>query len=115
MFPLAGCVSKSQAREQARIAYLAGQRDTIMRMQQQQPQQPRGPTVTIIGPVNAPVVMWVEGLTLSRAILRAGYNSQDDPKNITIRRADQVIQIDPTSLLRGQDVPLQAGDVIEFE
>lgn len=83
-----------------------------MRLQQQ---QPRGPTVTLVGPVNAPVVNWVEGLTLSQAILRAGYNSQEDPKNITIRRTTQVIQIDPNSLLHGQDFPLQAGDVIEFQ
>lgn len=105
-----GCVSKSAAQAQARIAYLAGQRDALMRMQEQQ----RNPSVTFIGPLNNPVVPWSDGLTLSRAIVSAGYNAPANPKMIIIRRSGQEIQIDPKRLLAGEDFPVQSGDMVEI-
>jgi hypothetical protein len=101
---LTGCVTKSAAREQARRAYLAGQRDAIA----------RSTSVTFFGPVNNPVVPWTDGLTLARAILQAVYNSEKDPTVIIIRRSGEEIQVDPTRLLSGDDFPLKGGDMIEL-
>lgn len=109
---LTGCVSKSKAEAQARMAYLAGQQAAFMQMQQQ---QARGPSVTFIGPVQNPIVKWSEGLALSRAIVNAVYQAGTDPKNIVIRRNGQEIQFDPKRLLRGEDFPLEAGDIIELQ
>ncbi len=106
-----GCVSKSKANAQARMAYLAGQRAAFIQMQQ----APREGSVTFIGPVSNPIVKWFDGLTLSRGIVNAGYNVPDDPKGITIRRNGQQIPIDPKRLLAGEDYPLQVGDVVEFQ
>jgi hypothetical protein len=64
-----GCVSKSAAAAQARMAYLAGQRDAFMQMQRSS----GGPSVTFLGPVNNPAVKWSEGLTLSQGIVKAVY------------------------------------------
>jgi len=110
-FLLGGCVSKSKADAQARLAYLAGQRDAMMQMQRQ---GHRGPVVAFIGPVNNPMVSWSEGMTLSQAIVKAVYNLPTDPTNIVIHRNGQDIPVNPGQLLSGQDVPLQPGDVIEI-
>jgi Flp pilus assembly protein TadD len=110
---LAGCVTKSKADAQARMAYLEGQRAALMQMQQQQ--QTHGQSVTVLGPVQNPIVKWSEGLTLGRAIVNAVYTSPTDPRNIVIRRSDQQIQFDPKRLLRGEDLPLEAGDTIQLE
>jgi hypothetical protein len=111
-FLLSGCVSKSKADAQARMAYLAGQQAAFMQMQQQ---QARGPGVTFIGPVQNPFVKWSEGLTLSQAIVSAVYTAPTDPGEIIIRRNGQQIQFDPKQLLRRQDLPLEAGDIIELQ
>jgi hypothetical protein len=108
---LNGCVSKSKALEQARMAYLAGQRDALAQMQK----QPGEGSVTFVGPVNNRVVTWSQGLTLAKAIVNAGYNSQIDPMGILIHRTNGVIQIDPKRLLSGDDFPLQPGDIVEFQ
>jgi hypothetical protein len=108
---VSGCISKSKADAQARLAYLAGQRDAMMQMQRQ---GHRGPVVAFIGPVNNPVVPWQEGMTLSQAIVKAVYNLPTDPTGIVIHRNGQDIQVNPGQLLSGQDVPLQPGDVIEI-
>ena len=110
-FLISGCVSKSKADAQARLAYIAGQRDAMMQMQRQ---GHRGPVVNFIGPVNNPVVSWSEGLTLSKAIVQAVYNLPTDPTSIVIHRNDQEIPVNPAQLLAGQDVPIQPGDVIEI-
>jgi hypothetical protein len=106
-----GCVSKSKAQTQARLAYLAGQHDAITRMQQQHAE---GGSVTFNGPFNNPTVPWTEGLTLAKAIVTAGYNSTTDPLTIVIRRGGEEIQIDPARLLHGEDYPLQSGDTVQF-
>ena len=104
------CVSKSQAQAQARIAYMAGQRDAFAQMQHQQAE----PDIKFVGPLNNPTVKWYQGLTLTKAIVAAGYNSTRDPQFIIIRRPNQEIQLDPKRLLDGDDIQLQAGDVVEF-
>ena len=114
----AGCVSQSKSTKQARDAFLAGQRSALIQQQQLQLQQqgaaPRALTVTLVGPVKNPVVGWTEGLTLSQAIVYAGYNSDADPGNIIIRRNGEAIVFDPERLLSGEDFPLEAGDVVEI-
>ncbi len=110
-FLISGCVSKSKADAQARLAYIAGQRDAMMQMQRQ---GHRGPVVNFIGPVNNPVVSWSDGLTLSKAIVQAVYNLPTDPASIVIHRNGQEIPVNPGQLLAGQDVPVQPADVIEI-
>ena len=109
---ISGCVSKSKADMQARMAYLAGKRDAYMEIQEQ---RNRGPTVNIVGPVTDHVIKWTPGLWLSQAILKAGYTGTQDPKSIVIHRNGQDIQVDPKQLLSGQDVPLEVGDMIELQ
>ena len=106
-----GCVSKSKADAQARMAYLAGQRDALMQLQQQ---QHHGPTVTFLGTVTNPVVDWSADLTLTQGILKAVFNGPADPASITIHRSGQDIQTAPGQLLEGKDLPLQPGDVVEI-
>ena len=78
-----GCVSKSKADAQARAAYLAGQQQAMMRMQQAQTQG-QGPCVTVNGEVRNHVVPWTEGLTLAKALVAADYLGTADPGQIII-------------------------------
>jgi len=108
---LNGCVSKSRAQAQAQMAYLAGQRAALVQMAQQ---QARGPGVTLLGQVQNPLVTWFDGLTLSQAIVNARYYGQIEPTAIVVHRHGQDIPVDPKELLKGGDIPLQAGDVVEL-
>ena len=110
--PINGCVTKSQAREQARVAYLAGQQAAYKQLQEE---QARGPSVTVVGPVTDHFVKWVPGLTLGQAIVKSHYTATKDPSNIVIRRNGQEMDYNPERLLQGQDFPLQAGDVVELQ
>jgi hypothetical protein len=103
-----GCVTRAKAREQARAAFLAGQQGALLRMS-----QPQRPIVTFIGQVQVPTIPWTEGLTLARGIVEAGYRGRD-PKQIMIVRNAQAIPIDPRQLLRGEDIPLVAGDLVQI-
>ena len=109
---IAGCVTKSKADRQARMAYLAGKRDAYLEIQEQ---RTRGPSVNFMGPVTTHGVKWTPGLTLSQAIVKAGYIGEQDPKRIVIRRKGQDLTVDPKQLLAGQDVPLEAGDLIDLQ
>jgi hypothetical protein len=112
---LNGCVSKSKADAQARMAFLAGQQQATMRMQQmQQQQQASGPGVTFTGPVQNFAVAWRVGLMLTQAIVSANYLGNGNPSAIVIHRSGQDIPIDPKQLLNGEDFLLEAGDVIEI-
>ena len=112
---LNGCVTKSKADAQARMAFLAGQQQATMRMQQmQQQQQVSGPSVTFTGPVQNVLVAWRVGLMLTQAIVSANYLGNGDPSAIVIRRSGLEIPIDPKQLLRGEDFLLEAGDMIEI-
>jgi hypothetical protein len=101
----AGCVTRSQAKAQARAAYLAGQKAAFASMAQ-------GQGVVIVGPVQYPNVPWVEGLTLSQAIATANYTGRRNPKAITITRQGEQASINPKDLLNGHVVPLEPGDTI---
>jgi hypothetical protein len=105
----AGCVSKAKAKADARKAYLAGRQEVVRNMQ-----RVGGATVTVIGQVVNPVVKWEEGMTLGGAILAAEYTAPQDPQTITIIRNNQPIPVDPRRLLRGEDLPVEVGDVIEI-
>ena len=69
--------------------------------------------VTFIGQVRNPSIPWTEGLTLARAIINAGYMGKD-PQQIMIVRNSQAVPVDPKALLAGEDIPLQAGDLIQI-
>ena len=75
--------------------------------------QPQKPVVTFIGQVQNPSILWVEGLTLARAIINAGYLGKD-PRQIVIVRNGQAVPVEPKALLQGEDIPLQAGDLIQI-
>jgi hypothetical protein len=113
-----GCISKSKAREQARLAYLAGQSHAIEQMRAQgsgaERIHPVG-NVTFIGPVDDPIQEWTPDLSLAQAILNAGYHSNIDPAVIIIQRSTEVIEITPARLLGGDHFPLRPGDVIQFQ
>src|SRR5208283_4470576 len=78
---LGGCVTKKAADAQARKAYLAGQQEARMQMQQYQTQG-QGPCVTVNGEVHNHVVPWIQGLTLAKALLAADYYGTTDPGQI---------------------------------
>ncbi len=106
----AGCVeTKSKADAQAHAAYVAGQRQAAASMQS------REPSVWVVGNVKTPLIPWTKDLTLARAILTAQYQGAGDPNQIIIQRNGQPpINFDPSKLLQGEDLPLQAGDRIEI-
>ncbi|MGA2657146.1 MAG: hypothetical protein ABSH34_06465 [Verrucomicrobiota bacterium] len=108
---LAGCVTKAQAKAQARAAYIAGEQAAMIRLQQAQAQ---GPSVRINGPVRNPVVPWTASLTLSQAIMAAEYQGVGDPLEIIVVRNGVARRVDVKNLLGGQDVPLQPGDVVQI-
>lgn len=113
---LSGCVTKSQADARARMAFLEGQNQALLRMQQN-PQSARhaGPSLTLIGPVQNLTVPWRTGLTLAQAIVSAQYTGANDPSAIVIHRDGQDLPFDPKGLLNGEDFVLQLGDVIEIK
>jgi hypothetical protein len=106
---LEGCVSKGEAKAQARAAFMAGQQQAMARMQQAQ-----GPSVTINGEVRNHVVPWTEGLTLAKAVLAADYCGAKDPGQLFIVHNGIATRIDPKQLLSGVDIPLQPGDIVQL-
>lgn len=110
---LAGCVSKSKAKAQARAAYLAGQQQGMMRMQQAQIQS-QGPCVTINGDVRNHVVPWTEGMTLAQAVVAADYYGATEPGQVIIVHNGVATRLDARQLLSGTDFPVQPGDVVQL-
>ena len=110
-FFFSGCVTKATADAQARAAFLAGQQQALERMQQT---QGKANTVTFLGEVKNNLIPWTADLTLSRAIVAAGYFGSADPKEIVVNRDGQEMRIDPKQLLTGNDIPLMPRDVVEF-
>jgi len=106
---LTGCVSKTKANAQARAAFLAGQREEMIRQS-----QARGPAVTVLGAVKNGTVPWTPDLTLAKAIAAADYYGAAEPSAIILVRAGRGIQYDPKRLLSGEDTPLQPQDVIQI-
>ena len=107
-----GCVTKAEAKRQAQVAFMQGQQQAMMRMQQM---QSRGPSVSFTGAVQNTAVAWHPGLTLAKAIVSAKYLGSGDPSTIVIHRYGQDIPVDPKTLLNGEDVPLQNGDAVEMQ
>lgn len=104
-----GCVSNNKSEAQARAAFFAGQRQALEMVRQA---QLRGPSVTVIGEVKNAVVPWTADLTLAKALVAADYRGATDPKEILIERGGKAMSYDPTKLLSGEDVPLEAGDIV---
>ncbi len=105
---LAGCVSKAKAQAQARQAFLAGQTQALMR------QQPSAPSVTLMGEVHNPVIPWTEDLTLAKAVVAAEYYGRGTPRAIYLVRNGRATSVDPATLLGGQDIPLEPGDIVDL-
>ncbi len=103
----AGCESKSQARLQAQQAFVAGQEQAL------EQSKPKPQTVTVNGPVRNHAVPWTEDLTLARAVVEADYTGYLRPRLIRVTREGQAMNVNPNDLLRGQDMPLAAGDVVD--
>ncbi len=115
-FVSAGCVTKAQADARARIAFLEGQNQALMRLQSDvAARQSSGPGVTFTGPVQNLVVPWRIGLTLAQAIVSAQYTGTGDPSAIVIHRNGEDISFDPKGLLNGEDFVLQIGDMVEIK
>jgi hypothetical protein len=112
-----GCVSESKARLREKNAFLAGQ-NTVLQQQQADSAAKtaaESPGVTIVGAVQHPQVPWVTGLTLAQAITTANYVGQDEPKQIILTRHGESAAMDANVLLKGTDIPLEIGDVIELQ
>jgi len=103
-----GCTTKSSANAAARAAYSAGQQQTMERMLQNRN------SVTIMGPVRNPLVAWTQDLTLAKAIVASDYYGKTNPREIVIVRSGRPMAVDPKQLLAGEDVPLEAGDVVHI-
>ena len=109
----AGCVSKAKADKQARTAFVAGQQQAMMRMQQAQTQN-QGPCVTVNGDVRNHVVPWTEGMTVASALVAADYIGATDPGQILVVHNGVAIRVDLKSLLAGANIPLQPGDIVQL-
>jgi len=105
-----GCVTKAEAKAQARAAYLAGQQEAMTRAQQAQGD---GGNVRINGQVQIPILPWVKGLTLMKALVTSEY-SGPEPTQIMIMHNGIANRVDVKKLLAGEDVPLQPGDVVQI-
>jgi hypothetical protein len=116
-----GCVSKAKARKQAEQAFIAGQQQAMQRMQQQgtgvEPGLARTtqPTVTLLGSVRKSSVPWTPDLTLAKALVEGEYTGSSDPTEIYIVRGGIARPVDPAKLIGGQDIPLQAGDMVQVK
>ncbi len=108
---LQGCVSQAKARADAQAAYAAGQREALANVGGAQNQ---GPLVTVVGNVKTPVLAWNPYLTLARAIVLADFQGPTEPAEIFICRQGRAIRYTAEELLKGQDVPLQPGDVVQL-
>jgi len=105
---LAGCMTKSKAKAQESAAFAAGQQRAMERILENRN------SVTVLGPVRNPLVPWTADLTLAKALIAANYYLRGDPREIVIVRNGRAVPVDPKQLLAGDDVPLEAGDVIRI-
>ena len=106
---LAGCTTKSKANKQSREAFAAGQRQGLA-----QAADTQRVNIRVLGPVRQPEVTWADGLTLAQAIAAADYADARNPRAIVIIRQGRRIPIEPETLLRGEDLPLEPGDTVEI-
>ena len=108
---LAGCVSKKQAELQAHQAYMAGQAQAAKQWQAEKP-----PQVVVQGPVSNHVIPWTEGLTLAQLDdAQAMADRVMTPKLVRVVRNGQLIEsLKGIDLLHHEDVPLEAGDIVNI-
>jgi hypothetical protein len=106
---LAGCTTRSKANKQSREAFAAGQRQGLAQVADAQ-----RVNIRFVGPVRQPEIPWAEGLTLAQAIAVADYVDARNPRAIVIIRQGRRIPIEPETLLRGEDLPLEPGDTVEI-
>ena len=110
-----GCTTKSTARANQRAAFYEGRAEALSdQLAAQKPQRAPGNTVAIIGPVKVSALTWTPGLTLAQTILAAEYIPAGEPSQIFITRNGSQFPVSPEQLLNGEDIPLQAGDVVEL-
>ena len=107
LFFAAGCETKSRARFEAQQAYIQGQQQAL------EQSRPKPAVVTVTGLVKNSIIPWTEELTLGKALVAADYTGYLDPRLIRVTRKGQTTSIKPGALLQGEDMPLQAGDLIE--
>jgi hypothetical protein len=104
---MTGCETKGRARLQAEQAYVAGQEQAL------EQSRPKPAMVTVNGPVRNSTIPWTEELTLAKAVLAADYTGYLRPRFFRVTRNGETQEIKSSALLAGQDMPLEAGDVIE--
>lgn len=108
-----GCTTKAKARREARIALEMG-RLQAMAAQSQNANQNQG-TLMIRGNVRTPIVIWQPGMTLSRAIATAHFNSVFPPRGILVVRAGVTHTVDMQRWAQGAEDPeVQPGDLVEI-
>jgi hypothetical protein len=106
IFAATGCMTKAQARRQAREAFLAGRNSALAEQAAQ--------GIKVIGPVQKSAVPWVAGLTLTQALATANYIGIEEPQAIILTRRGESADIDPNTLSNGAVIPLEPGDVVEI-
>ncbi|MDB6122398.1 MAG: hypothetical protein JWQ71_1391 [Pedosphaera sp.] len=104
----AGCTTKGKSKEQARRAYLSGQQQGRAQM------QPQTPFVYVMGNVANHTIPLTDDMTLARALVFAQYLGAGNPTEIVVVRNGLATNIDPTELLHGHDVKVEANDRIEI-
>jgi hypothetical protein len=106
---LAACETKSAGRARANEAYLAGRLSAERAAAQNAKLE-----VTVHGEVTRNQVPWTRDLTLARAIVAAGYTSILNPGAIDVIRNGVTTRVSPRQLLRGEDLNLEPGDLVEI-
>jgi hypothetical protein len=103
-----GCASKKKHGMEGYHSMIRAQEEAMTLQLQGQP------AVFFRGPVQKPIVIWRENLTLAEALLEAGYVDKFSPHSIRISRQGQNYNVNVQRLLRGSDNPLlEPGDVVE--
>ena len=106
----AGCASPSSLREREREAYRSGARDAMQAVTQPPP------IVFFNGWVRNNAIEWHPDLTLAQGLLEAEYSGRRTPSSIRIfSHEGDVIDIDPATLLDGEDYYLEKGDRVEIQ
>lgn len=104
---LLGCASNKHEQTLAQTQFVAGQEEAFAQLQLSGIY-----VVRVVGPFKRTVLLWHKGMTLAETILEAGYLEEVAPTQFLIQRGPTALTVTPDSLLRGKDVPVEAGDVI---